>query len=142
MSSRKLSFQDVHIGDEIPSLTRGPLKRMQQAWMSVALKDPHPLHVDEEFARSVGFPTVALSGAFPVGLLAAMFTNWAGIENIKKFSARLTAIIFPGDTLACKGRVVKKWEEDGQGLAECELTVENQRDQLVATGRVVVLLWR
>ncbi|MBI2985249.1 MAG: MaoC family dehydratase [Deltaproteobacteria bacterium] len=110
--------------------------------MSVALKDPHPLHVDEEFARSVGFPTVALSGAFPVGLLAAMFTNWAGIENIKKFSARLTAIIFPGDTLACKGRVVKKWEEEGQGLAECELTVENQRDQLVAAGRVVVLLWK
>jgi acyl dehydratase len=142
MASPKLSFQDVNIGDEIPSLSRGPLKRMQQAWMSVALKDPHPLHVDEEFARSVGFPTVALSGAFPCGLLATMFTNWAGIENIKKYSVRLTTIILPGDILTCKGKAVKKWEEDGRGLAECELTVENQRSQLVATGKVVVLLWK
>ncbi|MBI3969050.1 MAG: hypothetical protein HY329_25705 [Chloroflexi bacterium] len=45
-----------------------------------------------------------------------------------------------GDTTYCKGKVARKWIENGEHLVSCELWCENQRGEVTAPGYAVAVL--
>jgi acyl dehydratase len=93
--------------------------REQIAVYAEASGDRNPIHVDEEFARSVGLPGVIAHGLLQMGLLARV----AGPpERLRRLSCRFAGMVSPGDTVTFRGE-----EQDGRVV----LSAVNQDGQPV-----------
>src|SRR5690606_8748726 len=61
--------------------------------------------------------------------------------QVKRLSSRFVKIIWPGDQLTCRGRVVDKRREGGEYYVDLELWVENQKGELVVKGNATTRLF-
>jgi len=75
MPPRKLYFENVRVGDEIPAMAKAPVDRVQLARYAGATGDFHPLHVDESYARSLGMPSVYAPSPLGQGFLGQLVTD-------------------------------------------------------------------
>ena len=83
--------------------------------------DRNPIHLDEEFARSVGLPGVIAHGLLQMGLLARVAGD---PSRLRRLSCRFAGMVRPGDTVTFRAT----------GLAtEPELSALNQEGQPVLT---------
>jgi acyl dehydratase len=96
--------------------------------------DFNPIHYNEEYAKSAGYPTVFAQGMFTAGVLATFFTDWVGESNVRRFRTRFVGQVWPGEQIVCSGQVVKVYEQDGETRADCELKVTNADGQAKIDG--------
>ena len=140
--ARQLYFEAVKIGDELPPLVKPPVDRSQIARFAGATGDYGPLHVDEPFARNAGFPSVLVPGMLTTGFLAELASDWLRGARIRRFSTRFVKIVWPGDVVTVRGRVVdRRFEAGGKYAADIEVWGENQRGELVVRGAVTAQLF-
>jgi acyl dehydratase len=140
--ARQLYFEAVKVGDELPPLVKPPVDRSQIARFAGATGDYGPLHVDEPFARNAGFPSVLVPGMLTTGFLAELASDWLRGARIRRFSARFVKIVWPGDVVTVRGRVVdRRFEPGGKYAADIEVWGENQRGELVVRGAVTAQLF-
>ena len=104
----------------------GPLTRTDFVRYQGASGDFNPIHHDEEFAQSAGFPTVFSVGMLQAGILGSFATDWLGPENIRSYGFQFREQVWPGDTLTCKATVARRYEEDGERRVDLELVCERQ----------------
>ena len=136
----QIFFEDVNADTEIPSSVNRVelllLLRHAAATWNLFL-----LHIDKEFAQRQGFRDANTPASLYGAFLAKMMTNWIGNRGrLKKLGYRVTVMGFPGDTLTCKGKVVKKYQEVGENLVDCDIWVENQDGLKVAPASATVSL--
>jgi acyl dehydratase len=142
LAARQLYFEAVKVGDELPPLVKPPIDRIQIARYAGAAGDYNPLHVDEQFARNAGFPSVLVPPMLGMGFLAELVVDWLRGARLRRFQARFVKIVWPGDVLTCRGRVLeRRFEGAGSYAAEIELWAENQRGELVVRGGVTAQLY-
>jgi acyl dehydratase len=134
MPPRKLYFETVRAGDEIPALAKAPVDRVQLARFAGATGDFNPLHVDEQHARGLGMPSVYAPSTLGMSFLGQLITDWARGAQIRKFNAKFIKLIWPGDTIVCKGRVSDRHGTGGSYFIELEVWAENQKGELVLRG--------
>jgi acyl dehydratase len=133
----------IQPGYEIPTLTKGPVTRVQLAKYAGASGDFNPIHLDDEIAQQSGVgPTVIAHGMLSMAFIAQMLTDWVGPTNLRRLSVRFTAMVRPGDVLTCRGRVEQVRTEGERVQADCEVWIDNQRGERVLTGRAFVDLPR
>ena len=100
-----VSFDDLKVGDEIPVL-RKVVKREDVKAYADASGDQNPLHQDDNFARSVGFPGIIAHGMFTMAHLATCITTWAGDPAaLKRIKVQFRAVVYMDETLVAKGRI-------------------------------------
>lgn len=102
--------------------------------------DFNPIHWNEEFARSAGYPGVFAQGMFTAGVLATFVTNWFGEENVRRFRTRFVGQVWPGEAIVCSGKVTKVHEDDGNSLADLDLEVTNADGERKIDGAATVIL--
>ncbi|MFN0063988.1 MAG: MaoC family dehydratase [Myxococcaceae bacterium] len=141
MSARKLYFDSVRVGDELPALAKSPIDRVQLARYAGATGDFNPVHVDETFARGLGMPSVYAPGMMVMGMLAQLLSDWAKGGQLRRYSVKFSRIVWPGDTVVCKGRVSDRLGENGHYLVDVDLWAENQKGELVMRGLSTVQLF-
>jgi acyl dehydratase len=141
MPPRKLYFENVRVGDEIPAMAKAPVDRVQLARYAGATGDFHPLHIDEAYAKSLGMPSVYAPSPLGQGFLGQLITDWARGAQIKKFSTKFIRLIWPGDTLVCKGRVSDRHGDGGKYLIELDVWAENQKGELVLKGQATLQVY-
>lgn len=95
--------------------------REQIAAYAEASGDRNPIHLDDQFARSVGLPGVIAHGLLQMGLLARVAGDPA---RLRRLACRFAAPVKPGDTVTFKG-------EDRGGRVE--LSAVNQDGTPVLT---------
>jgi acyl dehydratase len=118
--------EDVTIGEELPDLRRVVRREDVVAYAEVS-GDRNPLHQDDAFARSVGFPGVIAHGMFTMGHMAAAVVAWAGDPAaVVSVSAQFRAPVFLGDTIVAGGWVRALDPDDG--IATLETWVSLERD--------------
>jgi meromycolic acid (3R)-3-hydroxyacyl-[acyl-carrier protein] dehydratase HadB len=118
--------QDVTVGEELADLRRIVTREDVAAYAEVS-GDRNPLHKDDAFARSVGFPGVIVHGMFTMGHMAAAVVAWAGDPAaVLSVSAQFRAVVFPGDTIVAGGRV--RAVDPDEGIATLETWVALERD--------------
>jgi hypothetical protein len=61
-------------------------------------------------------------------------------RSLKRLSYAVKVMGFPGDTLTGRGSAMRKYQEDGENLVECDIWVENQDRVKVAPGLAVITL--
>ena len=117
-----ITYEGVSPGMELGEVVYGPISREDIAKYAEASGDFNPVHTDEEYARNTGAPTVFAMGMLPAGYVAHAVSDWfGGPQHLRRFKVRFTTRVWPGDEIACTGRVVSI--EDG--IIHC--TIEAQR---------------
>jgi acyl dehydratase len=100
--------------------------RDQIAAYAEASGDHNPIHLDDQFARSVGLPGVIAHGMLQMGLLAVVAAEAAGgASKLRSMSCRFAGMVVPGDTVTFVA------EPDGEG--KLDLRAVNQRGEPVLT---------
>ncbi|MHB8874152.1 MAG: MaoC family dehydratase [Myxococcaceae bacterium] len=138
MPARKLYFEAIRVGDELPALAKSPIDRVQLARYAGASGDFNPIHVDETYAKSIGMPSVYAPGMLVVGFLGQLVSDWARGAQLRRYGVRFIKMVWPGDTVVCKGRVTDKWGEGGRYFSELDLWAENQKGELVLKGQSLI----
>jgi acyl dehydratase len=139
MAGVKLYFEDVKGNEEIPSFEI-TVTRTHIVKYAGAGGDFNPIHHDEEYAKSVGLPSVFAMGLMHGGFLSRVVTDWAGDGCIKRYKLRFSGIVWPNDTLTFKGQVVRRYQEHGENLIDCQLFVVNQKGENSIVGEATVSL--
>jgi acyl dehydratase len=100
--------------------------REQIAAYAEASGDHNPIHLDDDFARSVGLPGVIAHGMLQMGLLATVASEAAGgPSKLKRLSVRFAGMVVPGDTVTFAAKPA------APGMLE--LSATNQRGEAVLT---------
>ena len=113
-----------------PEPYRWEVTRDQIAAYAHASGDLNPIHLDEEFARSVGLPGVIAHGMLGMAHAANFVVAWCGDHRrLRRLRCRFAGMVRPGDVITYSGRV----GEGGDGLLRLDLSAENQRGEKVLT---------
>lgn len=100
--------------------------RDQIAAYAEASGDMNPIHLDEEFAKSVGLPGVIAHGLLQMGILAVVAAEAAGgPERLRRLSCRFAGMVEPGDTV--------EFSAERTAPGRLELHAVNQRGEAVLT---------
>ena len=106
-----------------------------------ASRDFSEIHYDKDFALGVGLPGVILHGALKAAYLGKLMTDWLGDPGaLRSLQCQHRGMDFPSESVICKGRVARKYVEDGQSLADCEISIENSSGQTTAPGQATISL--
>lgn len=140
MVQHELFFEDVNEGDTIPELVKEPVTRVQLVKYAGASGDFNPLHTVEDFAKKAGFDQPIAHGMLSMAFVGQLLTDWLPPGALKKCGVRFTAVTFPGDTVTCKGRVTRKYQEGSDNLVEMEVWAETQKGQKTVQGTAVAAL--
>jgi acyl dehydratase len=141
MPARKLYFEGIRVGDELPALAKAPVDRVQLSRYAGASGDYNPVHVDELYAKSVGMPSVYAPGMLIMGMLGQLISDWARGGQLRRYGVRFIKMVWPGDTVVCKGRVSDRHGTGGRYFVEIDLWAENQRGELLMKGQSVIQLF-
>jgi len=134
MARKKLYFEDVKEGDELPSFTVENLTRSDFVKYAGSSGDFNPIHHDQTFAEVSGNPTVFAMGMLNAGILSRLVADYAGLENVRKYKVRFATRVWPGDSVTCQGKVTKKAVENGEKIIEGELAALNQKGEVAIQG--------
>ena len=140
MKYSRIYFEDVKVGDELPSLVKGPIQQIQLTRYAGASGDFNPIHQDDEFAKAAGMGGVFAHGMLSMGFVGQVVTDWAGPAAVRKLGVRFAGLVRLKDTITCRGRVLAKSSKDDVNLVDLEVWAENQRGEKVVTGKATVVL--
>ena len=100
--------------------------REQIAAYAEASGDHNPIHLDDDFARSVGLPGVIAHGMLQMGIMSVVAAEAAGGPGrLRRLYCRFAGMVVPGDTVTFAA------EEAGPG--KLRLRAVNQRGEAVLT---------
>ena len=149
--AKQINWEDVNENDELPPLSKIATTRMLVKWAG-ASGDFNPLHYDAAFAATVGVGSPIVHGALKRQWLVQLMTDWMGEQGtLKKFACSYRAMDWPrkmatpftpedGETWQCKGKVIKKYVEDGRHLVDCAIVIENGKGEETTRGTATVIL--
>lgn len=139
--ARSFYWSELRVGDDLPPLTKPAIDRVQIVRYAASSGDFNRLHLDELFAHSVGFPGLFAPGMLPMAFIGQLLTSWLRRGHVRKLSARFVKIVWPGDELTCRGRIMELRKEGGACYADVELWAENQKGELVLRGAATCELY-
>ncbi len=88
--------------------------------------DHNPIHLDDDFARSVGLPGVIAHGLLQMGLMATVAAQAAGgPQHLRRLFVRFAGMVVPGDTVTFTAAPA--------GEGKLDLSAVNQRGEAVLT---------
>ena len=93
----------MNAGDQIPELRVTP-DRFLTVRYAGARGDYNPIHIDEEFAKSVGLPGRILHGLYSMAQVARAQTEaGGGPETLKRLSVQFRGMGFPEQEIVVTG---------------------------------------
>ncbi|ORA84796.1 MaoC family dehydratase [Mycobacterium malmoense] len=130
MTDQQLFYDDIGVGDQIPTLTVA-VDETQLFFFSAATYNGHRIHYDKDWAKSEGYDDVVVHGPLQAALLARAIGDWIGGRGrLVSFSVQNRAIAYPGQLLSFGGEVTgKRLSDNGSGLVD--LDIAGRRDDTV-----------
>ena len=100
--------------------------REQIATYAEASGDHNPIHLDDDFARSVGLPSLIAHGMLQMGIAATVAAEAAGgPANLRRMSVRFAGMVVPGDEVT--------FSAEPAGDGKLDIKAVNQRGEAVLT---------
>ena len=96
--------------------------------------DLNPIHHDDEFARSAGFPAAISVGMLGAGWLAAYCTEHLGEVTVRRFRTRFSRVVYRGDRLTASGEVLRRFEQDREPRVELAIRLRKDDGSVVIDG--------
>ena len=100
--------------------------REQIAAYAEASGDHNPIHLDDDFARSVGLPSLIAHGMLQMGIAATVAAEaGGGPANLRRMSVRFAGMVVPGDEVT--------FSAEPAGDGKLDIKAVNQRGEAVLT---------
>lgn len=114
------------------SVTKPPITKQQLIDYANASLDWNKIHIDEEYAKAHGFPSVIAHGMLSMAFVGDFIRlHYPHSEYlVKKIRTRFRKVTFPGDVLTCGGEIQK---ETAEGVT-LSLWVKNQAGEVTVDG--------
>lgn len=135
-----LNYTTISVGDEIPSLTTAEISRTTLALYAGASGDHNPMHIDIDFAKKFGMDDVFAPGMLSMAYLGRMLTNWVPQTSIREYGVRFASITKLHDKIVCTGKIVEKFENNGEKLVRLEIAALNQDGDVKLSGQAVIAI--
>ena len=124
----------MEAGEQLPDLTVTPDRYLTVRYAG-ASGDFNPIHIDEEFARSVGLPGRILHGLWTMAQVARAQTEAAGgPEKLRRLSVQFRGMGVPEQEV----RVTSNVREVGDGQAIIDAEARQGETRIVRRGEAVV----
>ena len=141
-----LCYEDIEPGTRFESAVHTVTPAHIAAFADVT-RDHHPLHLNESYARSQGFPSVIAHGLFGLSLMEGLKSELRLYEETSVASlgwdeVRFKLPIVAGDALRVKFQFSEKrpTKNPGRGIVIEALELINQRDEVVTLARHTSLI--
>jgi acyl dehydratase len=103
--------------------------REQIAAYAEASGDHNPIHLDDDFARTVGLAGIIAHGMLQMGIMGTVAAEAAGgADKLRRLYCRFAGMVVPGDDV--------KFTADPIAPGRLQLRAVNQRGELVLTKSV------
>lgn len=133
-------FDSVQVGDDLPPLTLAPINRTTLALFAGASGDHNPIHIDIDYARKAGMADVFAHGMLSMAYLGRLLTQWVDQRQLRGFGVRFAGITHLGHRITCSGKVVEKFEAEGERRVKLEIQTVNQYGETKIVGDAIVAL--
>jgi acyl dehydratase len=146
-----ITYDSINIGDPIPPYTSATITRTHLVRYAGASGDFNPLHHDETFTKMIGMDVVIAHGMLIMGIAGEAITSWISHGNLRKFHSRFLSMTEPVDwdnventknraTIVVTGKVVKKYEENGEKKIQCDIIAKDLLGSRKLDGFFIVAL--
>lgn len=135
-----VTWEEVSEGMELPELKKNCSTQQLVLW-AAGSGDFYQIHYDLEFAKSTGLDGLIVHGALKHAFLGQLLHDWIGNEGrIKRFGCSYRGMDVPNQDIMCRGKVVKKYEENGEQLVDVQVWTENPEGKQTTPGTATVRL--
>jgi acyl dehydratase len=135
-------FDALEVGQEVFESAK-VVKREDVKAYADASGDQNPLHQDDDFARSVGFPGIIAHGMFSLAHLVKAVKDWAvNPAVLRSITVQFRAVVYMDETLVAKGKVAAVDPESKDVTLDVWAEVERDGDvvKAIKNSRAVVNL--
>ena len=140
MTEPVVYWEDVEEGQEIRTFVR---QTDLMHWNRYAAVNDEFLyiHMDPDYAKSIGQPDVFGMGNLRLGYLHNLPRGWIGeAGDIKRVGCQYRALNLRYDVLTGRGRITRKYVDNNEHLVDLDVWVENQRGENTCPGVATVRL--
>ena len=108
MPARKLYFESVRVGDELPALAKAPVDRVQLARYAGRVRRLQPACTSTRCTpRAWACRRCTRPACWSWACWASSSRDWARGGQLRGYDVRFIKMVWPGDTVVCKGRVTR-----------------------------------
>ena len=133
-------IKTLKVGDILEPLTQKPISRSTLALFAGASGDHNPIHIDIDFAKSVGLDDVFAHGMLGMAYLGRFLTLFTDQKNLRSYSVRFSSITQVGAELKCSGKVTEIFEEKDEKFLKLELSATDQNNDVKLMGNAVIAI--
>ena len=139
-----LCYEDVDVGQDIPTLQKGPMTPAHIMRWSAASENWHRIHYDRDYAVNHDkLPDVMVNGSWKQHVLIQLLTDWVGEEGwLWKIGFQFRGMNVPGETLTAWGRITDKKLVGDYGVVTLEIGLVNEKQAEGTPGTATVVLPR
>ena len=131
-------YSIAKIGDQLPSLTLGPIGQADLVLYANASGDQNPIHIDQDFAKKSGLPDVIAHGMLIMSYLGRLLTNAVPQSQIKNFSVQFSNMTHLNQKVICTGKVLEKNSIDNKEVVTVSLKVEDLQGEKKIIGQAII----
>lgn len=130
-------YDDFVVGDVYEHRPGRTITEADNTWFTLLTMNTHPLHFDVEYAKKSEFGRPLVASPLTVAILVGMSVSdvsQKAIANLGWKEIRMTAPVFPGDTLYAETEVLEKRESGSrpnQGIVTVKTIGRNQDGKVV-----------
>lgn len=123
-------WDDLAVGEGPGEVVMPPLTITDIVAYQFASGEDGPTHHDDGAARACGYPCAYSMGMLHGGAMATYAVNWLGPENVRRFGCRFVEMQFPGDVMAYRGWIARKYSDGARRMVDIELDFRRGDTQL------------
>lgn len=131
-------YSIAEIGDQLPSLTLGPIDQADLVLYANASGDQNPIHINQNFAKKSGLPNVIAHGMLIMSYLGRLLTNFIPQSSIKNFTVQFSNMTHLNQQVICTGKVLEKDSIDGKEVVTISLKVEDLQGEKKIIGQAII----
>lgn len=132
-------FEDFIVGDIYEHRPGRTITETDNTWFTLLTMNTHPLHFDVEYGKASEFGRCLVASPLTLAILVGMSVtdvSQKAIANLGWKDIRMTAPVFPGDTLYAESEVLEKRESNSRptaGVVTVSTTGKNQDGKIICT---------
>ena len=134
----------VEVGQDVPEWVMESVRPERMRTMAAILRDPNPVHWNRKAVAAMkrlnlGERTIN-QGPLGLSYMVNMLHEWTGPGSIRNIFMTFPQLVLDEDRIVACGKVTDIREENGETLVDCDIWLENDRDEKPLQGRATVVL--
>ena len=125
------------MGYEIPTKNIGFFNQNDLVKYAKASGDFNPIHLDKEFAKTMGLDNVIAHGMLIMAHLGKSIANSNSVSFLKHFSVQFCSITRLEEKLVCRGEVSKIEKNNQKKIITLKLKVLNLTGEVKILGKTI-----